>query len=346
MKQADLIPPREKPKVTFAFGNVKVGQTLSEVQTLSPDDAINLIDASLFNRQRKIEQRRVDFLAKEILAGRFVPGTPIYFGQLPDGTLLLLNGQHTLWAIVASEKPMELTIIVRGVADEDEAGRLYAVFDIHRVRSFRDSYKAIDGDTPDSIRTRCTAAMNMIMGGFTPRTKYIRPRPEIIAAVEPFEDAIELLRQLLADGATSETRTFMLRVPMLAVVLITLREQPSTAIEFWGRFLKDDGLKKGAPQRALLAYLRNMSFGGGGTERMIVCYAAMLAWNANWDQRELEIIKAGSVMQFHLKGTSMAKGPPPHEEEDGLSERTAALMRSRYGRSNPNRSGGNGHAKS
>jgi len=306
-------------------------RTSCEIMMVTPDMALKLIEASFFDRQRRVTQSRVQYLSAEMKAGRFVPGTPVYFGMLPSGKALLLNGQHTLWAIVDCDELIELCLITRQVADEDEAGALYAVFDIHRVRSFKDSIHAFEGEIPDNIRSRAVSAIAIIEGRLLFTQGSIKSRGQVVDNVKKYESAILLLRNMLSAGATSETRTFILRTPILAIVLVTLKEQPSAAVEFWGDFLKDDGLKKGSPQRALLSYLRNVmqrqTPSSGSQHRQNYGYAAALAWNAAWDQRELDFVKAGSVVTFKLKGTSYAEGRPEIEAKPSIDERTALLMR-------------------
>jgi len=302
----------------------------SEIRIVSANFALALLDAAYFDRQRKVTQSRVEYLSNEMKAGRFVPGTPIYLGRLPSGRMLLLNGQHTLWAITDAKGEITLTLITKEVADEDEAGRLYAVFDIHRVRSFRDSALGVEGEKMDKLRARAASAIYAIERRMDFKGSVIKSRIEVIDQMHKYEEALQLFRSVLAEGATTQTRSFATRVPILAVILLTFHEQPSLASEFWGRMIKDEGLTKGDPARALLSFLRNLgtSGGGGGEKAHQMACATALAWNAEWDGRKIDHVKPGSMISLYVKGTSYAKGrPPAPETEGGLEKRTSILLR-------------------
>lgn len=83
---------------------------------------------------RPLRSKRVDFFVDLINTGQFVmTGEPIQFsGKIRENTAVLLNGQHRLYAIVLSGKPVELLI----VEDVDPSAQL--VMDTGAKRMFSD----------------------------------------------------------------------------------------------------------------------------------------------------------------------------------------------------------------
>ena len=282
----------------------------SSIMLVTPELARHWRLTAHFERQRNIAETNVARLASEMAAGRFTPGTQIYFCVLPDQREVLVNGNHTLEAIAASEVPQLLTVTRKAVADEDEAGRIYAVFDIQKVRSWRDSLRAVgkynDLPQPDKYLSAVTVIANNFAHG-SGKTAPVG-RVERIELLEDYREPIETLHACY-ENSGREARRLLFRAGITAVALETIRYQPTRATEFWYDVAHDEGLTTGRPEKALLQWLRNWvpTNGGMGVQRE-AARAAALAWNAAFRCEERQVIKPNALGNFFLLGTPWAKG--------------------------------------
>jgi hypothetical protein len=278
----------------------------SQVVMCTPSVAKQLRAACHFERQRALSDDHIARLAEEMTRGSFVAGTQIFMGVLPSREMLILNGNHTLEAVAFSGVPTALTFTYCPVADENEAGRLYAQFDIHRVRSWGDAYKAYgfnDGIPGDWV-TKSGAALGIIAAKFqrpgdSPMFKSREIRSHMI---RDYTDTIIHLVAVIRSGAR-HIMPLVKRRAVLAVALETMRYQPSAAAEFWGSLVRDDGLKNGDPAKALLSHLRNNSASTGGHGAVLQSNAAASAWNAFHSGKQLSFVRPKEVTTFRLAGT-------------------------------------------
>lgn len=292
---------------------LEFGRVSSGTGIISPDEARYMRDTMHFDRQRKISEANITRLANEMRNGRFTQGTQIYIAVLPNGAELIINGNHTLEAIVESGEPQVLTITRAAVADEDEAGDIYAVFDIQRVRSWRDSMRAIRADEGIPYADKVLSAMVIIERKFTGGTR-TASRPERIGMMAHYRDAAQLFAGEVTTGAADHNVRLLTRAAVFSVVLETLRYQPSLASEFWGNVTRDDGLRKGMPERALLQWLRSNSQGSGGMAgQNDQARAAALAWNAAFSGQDRHHLKPRLMSSFYLLGTPWARGTGDQE---------------------------------
>lgn len=278
----------------------------STVVMVTPDYARHLRDTAHFERQRKISPANVQRLAAEMKAGRFIPGLQVYICVLPDGSERIVNGNHTLEAVAASGATQDLTITRAPVADLDEAGRIYAVFDLQKIRSWSDSLKAIG--TADSVpdANRVMSAVGVIDGGFAQLGPRSRDRISAIAKVADYRVPAELFAACVS-GAPPQNKRLIKRTPIMAVALETLRYQPSMASDFWKAVAQDDGLTRGQPERALLQWLRNARAGGAKGQKEHA-NAAALAWNAAFRGDDRDHIRPNAMASFFLLGTPHSAG--------------------------------------
>lgn len=284
----------------------------STVELVTPERARHLRDTAHFERQRNINQKNVQRLATEILAGRLTDGTQVYLCELPNGELRIANGNHTLEAVALAGKPQLLTMTTKKVKDLDEVGSIYAVFDIQKVRTWRDSAKAmgVDQEVPNS--QKILPAVRLIQSGFIiPDTR--ASVHETLENVHSYqEEAIRF--DELKKGSMSDSGRLMTRSGVLSVILETLRYQPSLAFEFWTEVAEDDGLSNGNPAKALLNWLRRQATSSGGGPQREHVLAAAQAWNAKFKNEERQIIRVTKTNSFYLLGTPHDGGFNPDAE--------------------------------
>jgi len=281
----------------------------STVELITPEKARHLRDTAHFERQRNINQKNVQRLATEILAGRLTDGTQIYLCELPNGELRIANGNHTLEAVALAGKPQLLTVTTKKVKDLDEVGSIYAVFDIQKVRTWMDSAKAmgVDQDMPNT--QKILSAVRLIQSGFAPSSNRASVHETLENVHSYQEEGIrfdELKKKSMSDSAR-----LMTRAGVLSVILETLRYQPSLAYEFWTDVAEDDGLANGDPAKALLNWLRRQTGASGSVPQREHILAAAQAWNDKFKVQERQIVRVSKTNSLYLLGTPHDKGFNP-----------------------------------
>jgi hypothetical protein len=288
------------------MGQVQAPRITTKVELITPERARIMRDTAHFERQRNLSPGNVDRLAKEMAAGRFTQGTQIFLCVLPGGRDRIINGNHTLEAIHKSGKPQLLTITRVEVENMDEAGRMYAVFDLQKVRSWGDSLRGtgLGEGIPQAVAV--VAALGIIQVGFKAGGISAGSRIERLDMLDDYRYAAELWGDAVT-GATKQNVSFLKRASVLAVALETLRFQPHAAHAFWHRVAQDNGLTAGMPERALLNWLRANKI-SGETDRHEHVKAAALAWNAFFKGATPGWIKPRSMTSFYLLGTPWVPG--------------------------------------
>lgn len=280
----------------------------STTEVVTPDRAREMRDTCNFDRQRKISAANVSRLSDEMKAGQFTPGTQIYICRLPDMTMLIVNGNHTLEAVHDSGAPQVLTVTIKDVESIEEAGRIYAVFDVHKARTWLDSLKAVS--SPEDNITNASKLLSAV-GVIETRFGLDRaPQSRIgrISRLPVYQEAGDTLFRAIS-GFGGDPGKFIRRAPVMAVALETARYQPSLAAEFWRSFAADEGLATGAPEKALLNYLRNNKLAtAGGRGVTLQSRAAALAWNAAYRGDSVKCVRPEAMTGFYLLGTPLASG--------------------------------------
>ena len=275
------------------------------IADVTPEMARVMREECHYERQRNLSERNILRLACEMEAGRFVPGTPITLACFADGMKYLMNGNHTLEAIMLSGKPQKLTLINVHVDSADEAGRIYAVLDTQKARTWADSLRAMGRESEVQYAPRVVSALGPIMAGLVPGkigTAQQQSRQARIDMMGEYAVAAEIL--FAGVSGSNKQKGLLLRAPVLGVALATAKYQPSSAVEFWGGMVADDGLKTGDPRKALLGFLRAVTGGASGGSRGMSdqILACKLAWNAWFKGKPLTAIRISAGAQG-LAGT-------------------------------------------
>lgn len=311
----------------------------AKVVNVTPQYARHLRDTSQFSRQRAIAELNVQRLAVEITHGRFIPGTTVYLAVLPDETMLILNGNHTLEAVCASGRAQWLVLIFKRVADEAEAARLYGSFDIHKARTWTDALKAIGADKKIALSQSVMPAVGHIMQSFIydPRNVEANSSREArFESMKPYTEAANILQGALV-GAPGVNKQAVRRKGVMAVALETLRYQPGHATVFWKDLAHDDGLANGDPRKTLLRWLLNPSAGGGLTGASaanVLSRGAIAAWNAWYRGDALQhlrpiagpIVILGTPRSEPRKGSAKPKDPDPEVSAGDPSDPAAGKL--------------------
>ena len=313
-----------KATVTSVYTQADLDALRSETVMVTPEMAKILRADCAFERQRPIANSNISRLVFEMSKTWFIRGTPIYLCVLPDGTMKLANGNHTLEAIMASGMAVPLTLIYNKVQSLDEVAAIYANLDLQKTRSWRTALQAMSGHATN-FEGKVLSAVGMIQASFNrpggANPGHTASRNARFDLLTEYRDAGQLVQQAMS-GAPRINTQMMERTGILAAALLTARYQPSTALEFWSGVAHDDGLAVGDPKKALLRFMQAHK-SGTASDRTDQVRAAALAWNAFFNQRELVLCKPGAMGALKVLGTSWHHGRP---QASATATWTASLM--------------------
>jgi hypothetical protein len=267
-----------------------------QLATVSPAAGERMLKTFGFSRQRNISVPNVRRLNNAMVSGTFIEGTPLTMCRLKDGTCVLMNGHHTLHAIIRSGVTLRLTIIVLHVEDMEAAAQVYATMDLHKTRSWLDAARAANLDTRIPMISKVLPALGIIGNNFRFRTdsaSMINSRKVRLDLVTSYEEEAKLMQAALFHAPKMHGRAIV-RSPVMSVALETSRYQPAKAYDFWSGVAQDDCLSSVDPRKTLLRWLLQHPLGGGTTQIMQQFNAARLAWNAYYRGDPLTILKVNS----------------------------------------------------
>lgn len=293
----------------------------TELVMVTPEYARALRETAHYERQRPISDNHVHRLAAEMQAGRFIGGTQVHVCALGE-QLSIVNGNHTLEAVMESKKVVPLSFLYTTVNSEAEIARIYANHDIGRARVWADAIRAAgmfaDMDASHQFITTFGAALLPIQLGFrdvrvrsgargtTPADIKAMSREARVALMREYRAQAEFYH-LAVHMARPRVQLWMRRATVFSIALETFKYQPSTATEFWEGLAKDDGLKKSDPRKLLLTYLAENP--SSGPSRLAQIRATASAWNAYFDQRTISFLRSGIDQPFVLRGTPWGAVP-------------------------------------
>lgn len=285
------------------YGVLSFSMLSSEIIKVTPEMARAINKNCLFDRQRPMNMDHVKRLSEEMKRGWFLAGTPVFFCILPSKSQVLVNGQHTIEAVVQSGVTIPLTFIRQGVASLEEAAQAYACFDIQRSRTWMQAAQAQGLTDKIPMLSAALPAMKYIMSNFGDgrdmASNTLQSRHARFDAVKEYQGSLMSLWTMLNETPIANQRAIR-RSAVMAVAMMTTKAQPSMGEEFWGGMAKDDGLRVGDPRRTLLRYLLANTVRAAAGDML---RATALAWNAFFEKRTLEACKPGAMKTFQLKGT-------------------------------------------
>lgn len=226
-------------------------------------------------------------------------GTPISFAVL-NGEKHLVNGQHTLSAIIRAETPQLLTVTEHQVETEREIAELYFRHDNHLTRSISDAFRALDLVSQTGLtfteQGKLGAAAGFIDGGFAGMSSQKRiSRDELANAVTNLAIPAKKYFEIIV-GCRESLYTALTRRSTLSIGLICFVYSPLIAPDFWRQVALCDGLKVGDPRKTIHEFLSDVRTPGGGMKSRIASVghhsrAIAAAWNAFIENRPLKQIK-------------------------------------------------------
>lgn len=312
----DMPNVRPRPKLMKKMVNkepLPLSKIIVEgVVTITPELALRIARDCGYERQRPIRPKHVDVLASQIRRREWTAGTQIHFAKLPDGMLVLLNGNHRIHAVVKSDTSVPFQVLVTDVADMNGLRSLYRRHDrMYAGRTVADALSAEAITERYGLQAKmaqaCFKAMPVIESRFRGARladpyllrsdeHRLRSAEDWWATMEMYQDAIVKapfpIKRALQTGGVA------------AVGLVTLRYQEAKADAFWRGIANNDGLRGGDARRAYLGHLM-LSRARSDTQ---TAKAAAIAWNAFFKDRELISVRVQKGPTLIL-GTPYARAP-------------------------------------
>jgi len=278
----------------------------SALTLVTPDKAQALL-ATAYQGQRLLRPHHVRFLRHLLRTGHWRQGAEIHCARI-GAERFLINGQHTLTALVQEHVAAWLTVVEIDVPTLAAVGRLYESFDRNWTRSLDDIYRSDPAMqqyawTGKQLKAMSGAVAVLAMG----YAKDALFTDLLLTLRDPLVRA-ELIRDWSGEATEAfgamqgQLRRQLLRSGVLSVVLTTYRYAPLQAAQFWPAVCQDSGLTEGMPARALVHFLLTTP------SRMLSTpeYARHVAsaWNAFYEQRVLRtLVPSAGANPIRIAGT-------------------------------------------
>jgi hypothetical protein len=235
------------------------------VVTMSPTDAQAYLEKRTFDRQRERKPERIARYKADMEAKNWGDQTVITVSVLPDGTEILANGHHRLWALseAAPNTRVEFLVVKRYVATQADADKVFAVYEDRGVA--RDDSVAVYALLRGKITLLTQAqtryallALRIWETGFTQTTGNVNYKVDIITQANNLIATEQTWSRVipLVAGANVKVRKQAYSSGVLAGIAAVVHVCGDPAIDFFCRALADDGLGLRTPEKKLYEYLR------------------------------------------------------------------------------------------
>jgi hypothetical protein len=269
------------------------------VASLSPLEMNRVLDNCGYDHQRAVSERHMLVLADLMSRNRWQAKSQIDFAVL-NGRYILVNGYHRAYAQVRSGKTIKWNIALHPVKTEAELRALYYAFDTNvRTRGDRDILKAAEftdlTGVPAEIAASLYRAVPFLASKFCMGPKEInflatKQADRRLQIAGEYSKAAQRFGAAI-DGMPATRRGKLKGGAVTAVAVATFRYQSETAWEFWSGVASMDGLKRGDPRLALCNDFMSRKVGGKGVGMRESFAPAMIAWNAYFNEKPLQLIK-------------------------------------------------------
>jgi len=283
---------------------------------VSPEIAMQILENFNFRNQRSVSAVHIQTLAAEMADGNWLDGSQIAFAMLPDKSLRLINGQHRLHAVIASNMDVEFQVMIVPVSNDQELRSSYYRFDtIQRTRSsssimasteLADAEGISKGAANSAYAAGVIVASGMRILSAHELNPSIRTPDGKLKAIQPWWPYVKQYDHMIRDGHNQpgNIRRRLLLPSIMAVAIVTLKHQPTKGQAFWSGVIADDGLTRGDPRKAMLNVL---SIGGKSNKVEALPIYASHCWNAWFLDKKLDFPKVHEASVCSPLGTPFAK---------------------------------------
>jgi hypothetical protein len=284
---------------------------------MTADSAYTIVTQEMYAHQRPLNQSVVQEYALAMRKTEFRPGTTISF-CVYQGRRYLINGQHTLHALIRADVSLLLGIEEIQVESLEEIAAWYGKYDRLRLRTLQHIYEAYDVHQHLNLnksQTVCLGAcLPMLASGFSSvpakqgSLRMYTANAELRMAF--MHNWIDEANQFFGaiKGAPGTVGMNIRRGPVMAVALVTYRFTGTDADEFWHTVCQAEALSQSDPRMALHMFLRSTKAGEFGPHRYSRYIAS--AWNNAWHgKRSKNVNPQAEHLPISLEGT-------PHDGKD------------------------------
>lgn len=282
--------------------------TRATTDLITPEKALQLLEECKYEGQRSLDQGHVDELAEQMRLGLFTVNT-IMLARFGNADYLI-NGQHTLWAIVESQMSLFLPIVICDCPAWDDVALLYVTTDNGKFRKPQEGFKPYDMtqrlDLNEWQLRSLYAALRIIEEDFVPgRTrKGVWMMKDMMAQWSP-----HMHNYINATKTSQFARRFMRR-DLAATGIATFADAYEKASDFWTQVAVDDGLRVGDPRKVLHRFIIQTSIQGGtamgGLTTEYALRVIASCWNAWFEEREMKRYRVDAGKPVELAGTRWA----------------------------------------
>jgi hypothetical protein len=212
-----------------------------------------------FERQRPIRPLRASRIAHLMKEKLFRPDTAISFGRFNDQDYLV-NGYHTLTALVDTKRKYQLTQEYYECSSMDEVEKLYASFDPQgSARSRNDINKALDLSrrldiTNATVANSASVAAGWISAGFKTDVGTRSKEEDADHAME-YKDEIQYMSAF--QNLPKHVKRVLHSPAVMMVALTLLRKDQYNATAFFDEAAKNEGAI-GYPPRFMCDFIDRM----------------------------------------------------------------------------------------
>jgi len=276
------------------------------VTSLSPLEMNRALQNCGYEHQRAVSEQHVAVLADLMRRGRWQPKSQIDFAVL-NGRYILINGYHRAYAQVRSGKTIVWNIALHQVKTEADLRSLYYAFDTNiRARGSRDILRAAEFSditgVPSEMADALYRAVPYLASKFNPKDKNFLVEKQADRRLAFAADYAKAAARFYAatEGTPGGRRSKFRSGAVVAVAVATFRYQSETAWEFWTGVAQNDGLKRGDARLALCNDFMTRKAVGASIEAFA---PAIIAWNAYFNERPLQLIKVLDTFVPVIDGT-------------------------------------------
>jgi hypothetical protein len=289
----------------------------SMIRLVHPEEAAQLVQHAHFPGQRNFRRWYVEYLAMLMRRQTFLEGTQIHLVRC-QGKLYLVNGQHTLMAIIAHGKPYWLDVLETEVPDVAKARAIYTCHDRGLSRTLSDTFHAnacaealeITSTQVDALGAAIPLLVFGFQRGFKSYTTHNMQRMPVALKDQTLrwqfmQDWAAEARAFFDDmsGATAAQQKVLLRCGVMAVALVTYRHTGKDASEFWHAVAHDTARETRHPSKTLLFWLLETTTPSYGNPAVYARYVVS-GWNAAYNERSLHSLHPQDIERpINIAGT-------------------------------------------
>jgi len=279
-------------------------------QLITPELANEWIAAYFYEKplmhsvMRNIRESHVNYLAEEMTRGMFGSATIAFADCKENGRRFIVNGNHTLRAIVKSGVTLYLTNEINECDTMEQVRHLYATYDKNLLRSRADSLRAYHADdtlnilqTDVKVLASAVSFMFQVFGG-----AHYRRMPDSLVLEEMKEWATPYGHLLVAIGRGKPWFNRIAKRSVLTVALVSMRHQRAMAFPFWQSVVTGAGLARHAPALRLRDYLLEANIRGQGNDALDMAKAVAYCWNKHYNNERIVQMKVPYDKPLEIAG--------------------------------------------